>query len=353
MPDAILDVLLVEDDPTNVANWDDAVATHNADSEKHGFFVASESARSVEGAIAMLASQKFDAVVVDLRLHGETGALDQNSNGNTLIKHIVESIPVGVVIYTGQPSDAEVGDFRQVEVMDRGDGLDQIFAWLSSNRSLFHGLREVKAAFDRETAKIFFRSIWPRWAHWTSAANGPELIGMVSRHVLAHAHDALMHAGGEQAHPEESYFVPPLRPRLDTGDLLELEGQVLVVLTPRCDLAHDGNTETILCAPCVDISADWDPLIHNESANAATKRKKLRNHNSSPKRHFLPRMRDSDGADKGPWMVNFSAIRSFAAADAFRELTPKRFASLAPQFVPSLVERFGAYFSRIGTPDLT
>jgi hypothetical protein len=39
--------------------------------------------------------------------------------------------------------------------------------------------------------------------------------------------------------------------------------------------------------------------------------------------------------------------------DSVEELTNKRIASLTPQFVPSLVERFGAYFSRIGTPDLS
>ena len=34
-------------------------------------------------------------------------------------------------------------------------------------------------------------------------------------------------------------------------------------------------------------------------------------------------------------------------------LTAKRWTSLAPQFIPSLVERFGAYFSRIVTPPLS
>jgi CheY-like chemotaxis protein len=132
-----LDVLLVEDDQANVDNWNDAVDGHNADSAKHGFSVRSKNASSVEAAIELLGTHKFDAVVVDLRLHGEHGAIDQNSNGNELIRHIVEAIPVGVVVYTGQPGDANVAEFRQVEVMNRGDGLGQIFAWLSTTRIFF------------------------------------------------------------------------------------------------------------------------------------------------------------------------------------------------------------------------
>jgi hypothetical protein len=176
---------------------------------------------------------------------------------------------------------------------------------------------------------------------------------MVSRHVMAHAHDSLLHAGGEKAHPEESYFVPPLRDRLDTGDLLDFEGSTWIVVTPRCDLAHDNKTDTVLFARCEDISGSWNALVGVDSTSAADKRRKLQQHGASAKQHFLPQMRDSRGAARGPWLAQFHSIKAVAAADALKEFTPKRFASLAPQFVPSLVERFGGFFSRIGTPDLT
>lgn len=50
-------------------------------------------------------------------------------------------------------------------------------------------------------------------------------------------------------------------------------------------------------------------------------------------------------------MVQFHNLKAITAEQAFNELTGLRFASLSPLFIPSLVERFGAYFSRIGTPD--
>lgn len=38
-------------------------------------------------------------------------------------------------------------------------------------------------------------------------------------------------------------------------------------------------------------------------------------------------------------------------AEARSDLSEFRVATLSNEFVPSLVERLGAYFSRIGTPD--
>jgi hypothetical protein len=62
-------------------------------------------------------------------------------------------------------------------------------------------------------------------------------------------------------------------------------------------------------------------------------------------------MRDSTGQNKGPWMVQFHNVKTLPAASALEELLKSRFASLSPLFIPSLVERFGAYYSRIGTPN--
>lgn len=188
--------------------------------------------------------------------------------------------------------------------------------------------------------------------HWTGngAQNGPELTEVVARHVVAHVHDAMLHAGGESAHPEESYFVPPLKGRLDTGDLVDYEGGVWIVVTPRCDLANQGKVATIVLASCEDISTTWNPLAAAGSKAAEDKCKKLIQHDGMPKQHFLFPMRDAASAQRGPWLAQFHNLKALPSVQAIKDLTPLRFASLSPMFVPSLVERFGGYFSRIGTP---
>lgn len=348
-----LNILVVEDEDTKIAEWKDAIDAHNADGDNKGFHLQMVTSKSVAEAKRLLDLHRFDAAVVDLRLQVEAGVAENNSQGNDLVRHILAAQPIGVVVYTGQQADAEVTsyDCPQVKVMDKADGMEQVFTWLAENSNVFLRLRGAKSAFNRETAKMFFRSIWPRWSHWTGAGNGgADLTEVVARHVVAHVHDSMLNASGDETHPEEAYFVPPLKSRLDTGDLVEHDGGTWIVVTPRCDLANQGKVATILLASCEDISSNWADLNKNGNSKSEDKLKKLIQHDSMPKQHFLHPMMDAAGKSKGPWMVQFHNLKALPTANAIETLTPLRFASLSPLFIPSLVERFGAYFSRIGTP---
>lgn len=347
-----LKILVVEDEDSKILEWEDSIAAHNADEESTGFRIHMTTSKNVTDAKWQLDLYRLDAVVVDLRLQVEPGVVDNNSQGNDLVRHILEAQPLGIVVYTGQQADADTDSYAcpQVRVMDKADGMEQIFSWLGENKDVFLRLRGAKNAYNQETARVFFRSIWPRWSHWTnSTAEGTDLAAVVARHVVAHVHDSLLHAGGDATHPEEAYFVPPLKARLDTGDLIDAEDGTWIVVTPRCDLARRGKVATILIAFCEDMSTKWDEM--SGRGKSAKEMKKLIQHEGTPKQHFLHPMRDSTGQARGPWMVQFHHLKAIAAEQAFDELTPLRFASLSPLFVPSLVERFGAYFSRIGTPD--
>lgn len=336
-------ILLVEDQQDNIDAWNDRASTHNADAEKHGFSVDTVTAPSVPQAQRILQTQKPDAVVVDLRLQVE-GQMKPNDNGNALVRYALGAHPVAIAVYTGQRQEAEVGDLPQVEVFDRGDGLDPVFAWLSRQYRMLLQLRATREAVERETAHVFFSSIWPRWKNW-DRGDGADIGGMLARHVVAHVHDALLDADGGAAHPEETYFMPAIKERLDTGDLVRDDKDLWIVITPRCDLARDGQVETLLVARCVDIAQRWNEKSKERSAIAQ--------HDRSHKLHFLPPTLDHQGKQLGPWFVHFHDLKAVPAAQAPAALTAKRWASLAPQFVPSLVERFGAYFSRIGTPSLS
>lgn len=343
---ATLQVLLVEDQDSNIEAWKDKAKSHNSDADAKGFSVESWFAKSVAEAEVILDAHKFDAVVVDLRLSSNDGQEGSpNDHGNALMKHVAAKHPVAMAVYSGQQKEADVSEFPQVEVFDRGDGLNPVFNWLGKQREMIAQLKQTRLAIERETARIFFRSIWPRWTHWTKKGINDALSNTLARHVVAHVHDSMLYSGGEVAHSEETYFIPPLKERLDTGDLIRTEGGLLVVVSPRCDLANAGKVPTVLVAFCKDVGVDW---------NAKPKeRGNMVQHGKAAKWHFLPPMLDEKGKEIGPWFVEFSNLRAIPEAEVATSLTARRFASLAPQFVPSLVERFGAYFSRIGTPNLS
>ncbi|MCB7147782.1 histidine kinase [Stenotrophomonas maltophilia] len=338
---ACINVVLVEDEGANIKAWQDHAAMHNADVQNTGFKVITIVAKSAAEARHALVENRADAVVVDLRLRTEGNAAP-NDHGNDVVRYAHSAHPVAIAVYTGQRQEAEVEAFPQVEVFDRGAGLVPVFEWLGKQRGMLEHLKELRNSIEAETAKVFFSSVWPRWSGWT-AQRGPAIKPMLFRHVIAHIHDNLMNANGGVSHPEETYFVPPIKGRFDTGDIVR-DGQGLwVVVTPRCDLATDGKVSLVLLAEFQDISTRW------RGANAK-ERTKISQHGGSHKNHFLPEMVDSAGNGMGPWFVDFTSLRVVPIDGDQGLKAMNRVASLTPQFVPSLVERFGAYFSRIGTP---
>lgn len=343
-------VLLVEDEKQNVEQWRDAEESFNTDAEAHGFAIVSENVASVAEAKAIFAHRKFDAVVVDLRLKPQEGSAGPNDDGNTLIRHLIDTVAVGIVVYTGQAAEFDAPACPQVKVLGKEGGLEPVFDWLKAEFELFKGLASARETIERETARVFFSAVWPRWKTWTQMTADPaELREAMARHVVAHIHDVLL-SNVAAAHFEESYFVPPVKKSLDTGDLVSHEGDLWIVVTPRCDLAIADKTKTLLFARCKDCGPEWSRLGEGRGADQA--RADFQQHKKSFRQHFLPPLLMAKGDLRGPWLVQFDDLL-VQPASIREKVTQNRFASLSPQFVPSLVERFGAYFSRIGTPNLS
>ncbi|REG83941.1 hypothetical protein [Marinomonas pollencensis] len=132
-------------------------------------------------------------------------------------------------------------------------------------------------------------------------------------------------------------------------------------MTPRCDLAREKNP-TFQLVNLKSVKEEWLELHEiksNETAGKKTKDsaeksiRKLVNHGDrSPKLHFIPQIKLSADEVLGPFHAQFNFMNCMEAnAEIRRSLTDQRVATLSNEFVPSLVERLGAYFSRIGTPD--
>ncbi|MFJ2459250.1 histidine kinase [Pseudomonas neuropathica] len=339
-------ILVIEDEKTMIDSWDRVFNRHNQDTQNNGFIIDFTPATTMSEAEVLLETRRFDAVIVDLGLRGKGEAAEINSEGNKIVKSIISTQPTGVIIYTGQIQDAE--DFSKyfVKVIDKSEGQHKVLEWIAENKEVFLGIRETELAFRSETARVFFSQIWQRWKFWTEGAksSGTSISNSVARHILAHVHDVLLSADEDKTHPEEAYFLPPIKLRLDTGDLVTIDGEKWIVVSPRCDLANPGKVDTILLARCVECSDAWKAATKEKDKN------RLIQHEASPKQHFLFPLRDNDGEPHGPWMVQFHNIKAMPTAEAIEKLPEQRFASLSPLFVPSLVERFGSYFSRIGTP---
>ena len=177
------------------------------------------------------------------------------------------------------------------------------------------------------------------------------LAGVITRQVVAHLAEELSLPPNHH-HPEEFFFVPPLSAtQLGTGDLTRWKGDVYVVVTPRCNMARDKYPKFLMLGHCKPMVDEWKSLRKRfgkpETEDSATKElRNLASQGHAIATHFLPPC-----GDDGPWLVQFKDIMTISSSEA-GDLLAGRFASIAPQFVPNLVQRYAAYLGRIGQPDL-
>jgi hypothetical protein len=175
--------------------------------------------------------------------------------------------------------------------------------------------------------------------------------------VVTHIAELLGIDDGENAlwHPYECYIRPALLDdRTHTGDIFQLDERLWVVLTPQCDMANDNVSEILLAA--INLGRpDWDAMVgdlgkgglSNKRVEARDKYfRRLINQNIEVSQHFLPPLQAGP-----PLMVQFTELAMRPLAELNASLGARE-ASVAPAFLPNLIQRFGAYMSRTGQPDI-
>lgn len=377
-------LLVVEDDETETKMWQNTLEVHNSEQEMHGFAIEASYAKSLQEAQGLIATQDFDAAVVDIRLE-QPDMNGPNRDGNDVVEKLLDSELAVVAVFTGETGQVSIPDwakpmvstFRKGADDEAAEGTQAVMAWLCRQAPMLQSIRQAQLTIKKEMVQLFTRSIWPRWSHWMQK-DDPDgyLESALSRHLASHVHAALLEGSKQRVHPEEWYFIPPIRDGIRTGDLVRnAKGEFEIVITPRCDLATQ-KMETIQLAQCKVVSDEWekrvgkigqaraeveanqDPKKEADLAKKVTDAQtSLRNYTQHASNkasvHFLPAMKLGNGTSLGPFLVQFDKTRSVlvSATDEIDVLTSSRVASLTSEFLPSLIERLGGFFSRIGTPD--
>ncbi|MDP1929760.1 MAG: hypothetical protein Q8K62_14740 [Thiobacillus sp.] len=380
----VVRLLIVEDDEPETASWKNAIEMHNSEHEAHGFEIDASYAKSLTDALGLIAGRDFDAAVVDIRLE-QQGMVAPNTDGNKVVERLLDSELAVVAVFTGEIPEVSIPAWAKKLVQpfrkggDEGEGTPAVMEWLRKQVPMIKSIRQAQLTIKKEMVELFTRSIWPRWSNWIEQGEGaPEYLeAALSRHLASHIHATLLEGANQMAHPEEWYFIPPIRDGIRTGDLINCPGAVFeIVVTPRCDLAIANKVETIQLAECRIVTEEWEGFCNaiklakgelglNQDPNKnvqlqkkvetakANLRKYTQHAGSKASFHFLPAMKLHDGTTLGPFMVQFDKIRSVrnTALGEIAAIRGNRVASLTPEFLPSLVERLGGFFSRIGTPD--
>jgi len=248
-----------------------------------------------------------------------------------------------------------------IGVFDKGDlnAFSQALNWFADRWDMLEVLSAAREQMEKSGAEVFSERIWPRWASYRNlnTPDGELLKKIVTRQYASHVAELLGtdHPDNPSWHPVENYIYPNLiGSRPHTGDIFELDGKLWVLVTPQCDMAT-GTARTVLLVACERNSlADWDRHVAaltdvNVSRAAADQRDKFFRglvNQSTPSKHFLPPLEG-----EGPLMVNFKELM-VVTADGLRDNLAQRRGSIAPVFLSNLIQRFGAYMSRPGQPNI-
>jgi hypothetical protein len=358
MPDSVERLILIaEDDLEAIASWKRDIREFNQ-SPTHQIHYLAEFASSERAAVRVLDRVRIHCAVVDLRLpeDDEPGAQNTEPRGNDVLARVLQEVGIPAVVYSGYIEEAsELVTASQIHIARKtGGGGMEALRWLAERAGLMSAMDLMRRQVERESAKLFSQSIWPRWENaWNLIADPTSLGGVITRQVVAHVAEQLS-LPPNHYHPEEFYFIPPLKAdRIGTGDLLRIGDAVYVVVTPRCNLARDDYPNHFMLAHCKPMTGIWTGIrsrlngTNDKSrADALKELQQYASQGAAISTHFLPPC-----GPYGPWLVQFKDIITKPSSEA-DALVSSRFASIASQFLPNLVHRCAAYLGRIGQPDL-
>ena len=346
-------ILIVEDEALAIESWDRDIQDFNRRADKAFAFTQSY-ARSKQEALEKLARQRFDCAVVDLRLPNSP---DEHGTGvpvgNAVLHDVLRNLGIPAWVYSGYESEVsdEIKASNIKIARKEGGASTTILEDFEKQAGLMDAMDQMRCKVAQETSLLFNRSIWPRWEERWATREDRELIkGIITRQTVAHVAEALSQAPSH--HPDEFYVVPALyTDRLETGDILTHDEEMLIVLTPRCNLANERLPTKIVFAVCGTCEAwtRWRGALGSARRVKEKAQDEIRKHATQGHAiatHFLPPL-----GTHGPWLVDFRELRVIDSSKV-AELLPQRIASVAPQFIANLVQRHAAYIGRIGQPDL-
>lgn len=323
-----------------------------------------------EEALNLLEERRFDLIMLDVRLDGDSFERDDEA-GVKILEEIKTRQFIPVIFYTAIPRQVEhLDNIPMIQVLTkeasfRNSGIteaimtviDSIFPKI--NRSLSSLIDEVQRNYlwesadyyplsDSDSALSLFYTVARRLAISLSENN----IGVfASRAVGIDENDNQF----DEKVPAERYYIRPPIENTPTmaGDIHSTdENEFVIVLTPSCDFAQN-KAEKALIAGCKNIEKFKDFAAWRDADEISNKKKGnlerlLKGRPTKPSQtdrfFYLP-----SAFDLPHLLVDFQDLYTVEV----KELENwKREASLDSPYSEAVVAQFTRYFGRLGTPDL-
>lgn len=348
-----LKILIVEDDKNKRDDYSRFIKAYNLDKDDHN--IKEEFGVDKNDAIEKLQNQKnkYDGAIVDLDLMGSGGS---DASGNDVIREIKENLRFPTFVITGTPHhiskdlnvpSAIFGVFERDEV-----DLDNIFNrfWKIKETGILNLLNR-NGRVEELIQNIFWNHISNSLDNWIldTKRNPKEKEDSLLRYTIFHM---LEYLDESQVHPSEFYITRPVREHISTGDLITLDKNRYVVLTPACDFAQKKVSKVFLLH-IKEISEEIDGIdeINTFADLSNSKKGKLEKlvRNSSSYFHFIPKHNSINAG-----IIDFQDKLSIPIEKMEAKIKSSeadRFATISMPFLKDLIERYSSYYARQGSPD--
>ena len=307
-------------------------------------------------ALDRLESGHFDFVVLDVR-RGPHEEEREEEEGIKVLESIKARCFIPVIFYTGLPQKVRHLETPLIQVLENTEGLPKVVSIVKEilstriplvNRALLRHVKEVQ----RDYMWDFVACNWEKFGdtpdksalayllarRLAKSLDGPGIEKLADRL----GDTSRVWCDEEHVHPMRCYVVPPVSPRLMSGDIFRRrvdEGrfEYSILLSPSCDIAQD-KADWMLFAHCLVLSGE------GEYTKSKSKWKQ------SDRYHFFPR------AIEIPDMIadfqQLTSIKKEKLCELITEGKIERIASMDSPYCEAITAQFARYFGRIGTPDL-
>lgn len=356
-----MQLLLVEDNDLPIERVRTSLDAWNERNEEAKGRIELIVARTEKEANYNLNKYRIDCAMVDIRIPQDTGK-ENAKYGNQLINTVLSERGIPIAVMSGNMADLakEIVEQKHITRFEKGDAgiFDKAIEWFGDHWVMMQLLRKSRHEVEKSSAEIFSRRLWPNWSEIPSALSEEEVVGIITRQYAAHLVELLGLESPDSVpwHPFEAYVNPSMNEnRAHTGDVFYLDDQYWVVLSPQCDMATQ-KIRTVALANCSTKNEEWDDALNHLTNKDASKSKcdkakkllgKYVNQNVAPNSHFLPPMAGSTNA----LMVDFGHLYTIPIEDLNDQLE-HRVVSVSTPFLANLTQRFGAYISRAGQPNI-
>jgi CheY-like chemotaxis protein len=340
----VINLLIIEDEPAQIQVYEDVIAQFNKKNDPTFNYTICNS--YAEGETA-LKSPNFDAAIIDLKLSNT-----EELEGVKLVKAVYQKIRIPIIIYSG--SIAQIDDIKENVLLKKKLRTEQLSNILIEITSIFKtGITTFlrpDGIIDSMLTNIFWNHLANDLSAWITHNNPKSLL----RYILTNFQEDLdinLDGDFEDYHPFEVYIKPPIKKNIHTGDLINYNESLYLILTPACDIViqgyrdiGDGKKEPVRKADNVILvkTREFDYKNLCLDKKHVLDKSKIKNYvtNSSYRYHYLPPFDGNSG-----FLIDFQDIISVSFSSDFN-----RVASISSPFIKDIISRFSNYYSRQGQP---